>query len=182
MEIRHPIQSSNFTYTHILRMRQQNHWPRVTVGAHGTIKITSNSKAVGAEHELNFAPMGYWRLHLKEPFWCRTENIRQTNNIYLQSQKRSENENGNYGNNRNETRTWFLLRRRIKTSRNRSKFILPLIEILKFDWLRQINFAALLCFLINLIFSPPRDLQTTYYFSIYRYDNMFLYFEKSRNR
>ena len=31
-------------------------------------------------------------------------------------------------------------------------FILPLIEILKFDWLRQILYAAILCFLTNLIF------------------------------
>ena len=31
-------------------------------------------------------------------------------------------------------------------------FILPLIEILKFDWLRQILYAAKLCFLTNLIF------------------------------
>ena len=30
--------------------------------------------------------------------------------------------------------------------------ILPLIEILKFDWLRQILYAAILCFLTNLIF------------------------------
>ena len=29
--------------------------------------------------------------------------------------------------------------------------ILPLIEILKFDWLRQILYAAILCFLTNLI-------------------------------
>ena len=32
------------------------------------------------------------------------------------------------------------------------QFILPLIEILKFDWLRQILYAAILCFLTNLIF------------------------------
>ena len=31
-------------------------------------------------------------------------------------------------------------------------FILPLIEIFKFDWLRQILYAAILCFLTNLIF------------------------------
>ena len=31
-------------------------------------------------------------------------------------------------------------------------FILPVIEILKFDWLRQILYAAILCFLTNLIF------------------------------
>ena len=31
-------------------------------------------------------------------------------------------------------------------------FILPLIEILKFDWLRQILYAAISCFLTNLIF------------------------------
>ena len=30
--------------------------------------------------------------------------------------------------------------------------ILPLMEILKFDWLRQILYAAILCFLTNLIF------------------------------
>ena len=30
--------------------------------------------------------------------------------------------------------------------------ILPLIEIFKFDWLRQILYAAILCFLTNLIF------------------------------
>ena len=30
-------------------------------------------------------------------------------------------------------------------------FILPLIEILKFDWLRQLLYAAILCFLTNLI-------------------------------
>ena len=30
--------------------------------------------------------------------------------------------------------------------------ILPLIEILKFDWLRQILYAEILCFLTNLIF------------------------------
>ena len=30
--------------------------------------------------------------------------------------------------------------------------LLPLIEILKFDWLRQILYAAILCFLTNLIF------------------------------
>ena len=28
-------------------------------------------------------------------------------------------------------------------------FILPLIEILKFDWLRQILYAAILCFLLT---------------------------------
>ena len=33
-----------------------------------------------------------------------------------------------------------------------TKFILPLIEILKFDWLRQILYAAILRFLTNLIF------------------------------
>ena len=30
--------------------------------------------------------------------------------------------------------------------------ILPLIEILKFDWMRQILYAAILCFLTNIIF------------------------------
>ena len=33
-----------------------------------------------------------------------------------------------------------------------TELILPLIEILKFDWLRQILYAAILCFLTNLIF------------------------------
>ena len=33
-----------------------------------------------------------------------------------------------------------------------ARFILPLIEILTFDWLRQILYAAILCFLTNSIF------------------------------
>ena len=38
------------------------------------------------------------------------------------------------------------------STRGTMDIILPLIEILKFDWLRQIIYAAILCFLTNLIF------------------------------
>ena len=89
--------------------------------------------------DLNFTP---YRI-LPSPFE-RTilvqDGKQQTNEQHLSSNtKRSENENGNYGSNRIETRTWFLPKHRIKTRRTRTKFTLPLIEILKFDWLRQKN-------------------------------------------
>ena len=35
------------------------------------------------------------------------------------------------------------------STRGTMDIILPLIEILKFDWLRQIIYAAILCFLTN---------------------------------
>ena len=38
------------------------------------------------------------------------------------------------------------------STRGTMDIILPLIEILKFDWLRQIIYAAILCFLTSLIF------------------------------
>ena len=52
------------------------------------------------------------------------------------------------------TSTCFLERKRRKLVYNvpLTHFILPLIEILKFDWLRQILNAATLCFLTNLLF------------------------------
>ena len=42
----------------------------------------------------------------------------------------------------------------------RPSLILPLIEILKFDWLRQILYAAILCFLTNLIFLRALSIST----------------------
>ena len=52
---------------------------------------------------------------------------------------------------------------RIKDStRDIQQFILPLIEILKFDWMRQILYAAILCFLTYLIFLIY-PLQVTYW-------------------